>query len=339
MRIAFMGFRHGHIMGLYNAALTHPRVNVVAACEEDPSTADAIRTAGKIRLTHERYDRMLEEVEIDAIAVGDYFSKRGPVIIRALEAGKHVLADKPICTSRAELARIERLATEKHRSVGCLLDLRESGAFRAMRRMIRERLIGDVHTVAITAQHPLNLANRPKWYFEPGMHGGTINDIAIHALDLVPWMTGEKLVEVIAARAWNARLPQHPDFQDAAQFLIRLGNNGSLFGDVSYLSPDGLAYSAPQYWRVTAHGTDGMIETRLGSKTLLLAQASDKSPRVVPADPDQTNGCLDAFLNEADSAPGGNGLTMQDVFKASRCALVAQEAADHQRAYVSLEQE
>src|SRR5690348_2428894 len=166
MRLAFMGFRHGHIMGLYNSASTHPRVKIVAACEEDPETIQALRSAGKVQLTHDNYEKMLAKVECDAVAVGDYFAKRGPVIIRALESGKHVLADKPICTSLDDLSRIEQLSRERKRVVGCLLDLRESGAFRTMRRLIGEGAIGDAQTVHVTAQHPLNYANRPKWYFE-----------------------------------------------------------------------------------------------------------------------------------------------------------------------------
>jgi predicted dehydrogenase len=338
MRLAFMGFRHGHIMGLYTAAKSHPRVEVVAACEADPATAEALGSAGTVQLSHTNYESMLREVDCDAVAIGDYFSRRGPQIVRAIEAGKHVLADKPICTSLEDLSRIEQLAKEKKRVVGCMLDLRESGAFRTMRRLIGEDAIGDVHTVIVTAQHPLNYPNRPKWYFEDGKHGGTINDIAVHAIDLVPWMTGRKLREVVAARAWNARLPQHPNFQDAAQFMLRLDNNGSVFGDASYLSPDGLAYSAPQYWRFTVHGTGGMIETKLGAKTILLAQPADKAPREILADADQHNGCLDAFLNEVDGKPSNGELSTQDVFRASRHALLAQQAADQNKTLVPMEQ-
>ncbi len=337
MRLAFMGFRHGHIMGLYNSASDHPRVKIVAACEEHPETIQSVRSAGKVQLTHENYEKMLAEVECDAIAVGDYFAKRGPVIIRALESGKHAISDKPICTTLDDLSRIEKLAKEKKRAVGCLLDLRESGALRTMRRLIHEGAIGEVQTVLVTAQHPLNLSIRPKWYFEEGKHGGTINDIAIHAIDLIPWMTARKLAEVTAARAWNSRVPEHPKFQEAAQFYLRFDNNGAFFGDVSYLSPDGLAYSAPQYWRITVHGTGGVIEGKLGGKSVALAQSADKAPREIPADPDVYQGCLNAFLNEVDGKPAQGELTTADVIRASRHSLLAQQSADVNRPHISLE--
>jgi predicted dehydrogenase len=197
-----------------------------------------------------------------------------------------------------------------------------------MQRLVREGAIGEVHTVLFTAQHPLMLGTRPAWYFEPGKHGGTINDIAIHATDLIPWLTGREIVDVVAARAWNARLPQHPQFQDAAQVMLRLDNNGSAFGDVSYLSPDDIGYTAPQYWRVTCHGTEGFVEAAYNSKSVSLAGRGDKMVRDIPLDPAKPDGCLEAFINEIAGRIEPGVLTTADVLKASRVALLAQHAAD-----------
>ena len=328
MRLAFIGFRHGHVMGLYKGAVAHAGVDVVAACEEDPQAAATLRAAGAVTLTHERMDDVLHDVDCDAVAIGDYFARRGEIAIRALEAGKHVIADKPICTRLDELEKIGHLAAGKGRAVGCLLDLRDTAVFRTMRRIIREGSIGEVQTVLFTAQHPLMFGTRPGWYFEPDKHGGTINDIAVHATDLIPWLTGREIVDVIAARAWNARLPQHPHFQDAAQVMLRLDNNGSAFGDVSYLSPDELQYTAPQYWRVTCHGTDGVVEAAYNSKSVGLAGRGDKSVREMALDSAKPDGCLEAFMNEIAGRIEPGTLTTAEVLRASRVALLAQQVAD-----------
>ena len=155
-----------------------------------------------VQLTHNSYDDIWQNVDFDAVAVGDYFSRRGELIIAALSAGKHVLADKPVCTNLNELDQIEALAAKKRRALGCLLDLRDHGGYLATRKLIANGEIGQVHTLTFLAQHPLILGKRPSWYFEPGKHGGTINDIGVHAIDLIPWMTGRSIVEVTAA-AWN----------------------------------------------------------------------------------------------------------------------------------------
>jgi predicted dehydrogenase len=328
MRFAFIGFRHGHIMGFYKAARDDARVKVVGASEDHKPTADELRAAGTVALTHDNYRRMLEEVDCDAVAVGDYFARRGEIVIAALEAGKHVIADKPICTSLGELDRIEKLCKEKSRQLSALLDLRDSGALRTMRRLIGEGLIGEVHTANFTAQHPLFLGKRAAWYFEEGKHGGTLNDIGIHATDLIPWMTGLAIKRVVAGRAWNARVPQFPHFQDAGQLMLELDNGGGVLGDVSYLAPDGIAYSAPQYWRITCHGSDGVLEGNYGARQVYLATRADKAVRTIEAEADDAMGRLNEFLAAVNrsSAPGSLGTA--ELLTASRAALTIQQCAD-----------
>lgn len=324
LRLAFVGFRHGHIMSLYDAAGKHPRIEIVGACEEDAHAAEEIRRQGKVNLTHTDHRAMLDCVECDAVGIGDYYAARGPLIIEALTSGKHVISDKPVCTSELELARIASLCREKRRRLSCLLDLRSFAPFRTARRLISEGTIGTIHTVAFSAQHPLLFGRRPGWYFEPGKHGGTINDIAIHAFDAIPWITGRQLSTVTAARAWNARLPQHPHFQDAAQLMLTLDNGGGVLGDVSYLAPDACGYAIPQYWRMTFHGEGGMVECNLSS--VQLATHDDKALRTIDLDPPMENAALEAFL--AEIAGDEASPSTDEVLRASAIALAVQRAAD-----------
>lgn len=336
LKLAFFGFRHAHIMGLYKSARQHPRVEVVAAVEEDPGTAEQLRTAGAVELTHARYDDVTRKVEYDAVAVGDFFGRRGELVINALESGKHVLADKPICTDLAEYERISALAASTRRAIGCLLDLRDHGSYITMRRLIRDGAIGTVHTISISAQHPLMPGKRPAWYFEPGKHGGTINDIGIHAVDLIPWLTGRTVIQATAARAWNARMPQFPHFQDAAQMMLTLDNDGGAMGDLSYLAAEGVGYAADQYWRVTCHGDSGVVEASYNTKSVSLARSSDAVPQAIPSDPGNPTGCLDAFLDEVAQEHREDALTTRDVLDASRRTLLIQRAADQKLRNVSL---
>ena len=336
MFLAFIGFRHNHVIGLYNAARAHSEVEVVAAAEDDAGTVERLKREVKVKLTHSDWRDVIEKTNCDAIAVGDYFSRRGQIIIAALKAKKHVISDKPICTKLDEIDEIERLAREHSLVVSAQLDLRDSGAFLTARRLIREGAIGEVQTIHITAQHPLLLDKRPRWYFEPGKQGGTINDIGIHATDLIPWLTGRRLKEVVAARAWNARLPEFPQFQDAAQFMLKLDNGGGVICDVSYLAPDGIAYTAPQYWRVTCHGSEGMLEAKYMSPTIQLARSTDTSVQSVPCDADIKDGRLAFFLRQVRGETNDGDLTTADVIRASRDALIIQQAADQNRTNLPL---
>jgi len=329
LRMAFAGFRHGHILELYRLARERDDVSVVGACEGHGPTRDELAAGGRVELTCGDVDELFASVAFDALAVGDCYGRRGELLIRALEAGRHVISDKPICTRLSELDRIAELAAAGGLAVGCQLTMRDAGNFIALRRAVRDGRIGEVHTVDFQGQHPLARGSRPGWYFEAGMHGGTINDLAAHAMDMIPWATGRRIVEVVAARAWNARLAEVAFFQDAAQMMLRLDNGGGVLGDVSYLTPDSFAYKVPCYWRFTLHADGGLAETSATADGVTLWPAGAETPeRVAPGAP-RTGGHLQDFLDEVAGRPAAEGaLTTSDVLAAARTALLAQKAAD-----------
>ncbi len=333
IRIAFAGFRHEHILGIYDLAGQCDDVEIAAACEEDAPTRERLELSGRVKLTYDSYDQMYRQVDFDVLAVGDYYARRGEIAIRALEAGKHVISDKPICTKLEQLDRITELVREKNLSVGCQLDLRSGGNFLALREVVRSGRIGEVHAIYFNGQHPLARSVRPEWYFQPGKQGGTINDISVHALDIIPWLTGRRIVSITSARAWNARLSDPDWFQDGAQLMLKLDNDGGVIGDVSYLTPENFAYNIPCYWRFTLHGDAGLAETSAVADGVTLYSNDSDSPQHVQPATAREAGHWEDFLNEVRglSPRGGDkgeALTTADVLSASRAALLSQRAAD-----------
>jgi len=331
LKFAFIGFRHGHIFGLYEFVKQQPAFAVTGACEEHTQTAVRLHREGKVQFTHDRYTAMLDEVECDVVAVGDYYGRRGRLIIEALRRGKHVVADKPICTCLAELAEIEQLARKNRLSVFCQLDMRGFGQFLKARELVRAGTIGEIHAIHVTGQHPLLLDSRPGWYFEKGKHGGTINDIAVHAFDFIPWLTGLRFSEVVGARTWNAFATPHRQFKDAAQFLLKMNNGAGVFGDVSYFIPDSHGYTLPQYWRTTLYGRAGIIEIGANLTGVWLARAGKKTTQSIPALPAQPFYYMEALTREMTGQKAGLALTTREVLDASRLALRVQQAADRNR--------
>jgi len=336
LKIAFVGFRHGHILDLYNRAKDAEEMEIVGACEEHDATRAELAAAGYVEVTHDNFDDMLAGVDCDVIGIGDYFARRGRLAVRALEAGKHVIADKPLCTDPDEAGEIERLAKEKGLKVGCMLSLRSLPQFIGVRNVIRRGDLGEIHAVAFGGQHPLNLASRPGWYFEPGKHGGTINDIGIHAIDLIPWITGLKFKTVNAARCWNAFAPEFPHFKDAAQMMLTMDNGCGVLGDVSYFMPNSQGYSNPLYWRMTFFGRKGIAETSCNSEGITVMLDGAENP-VTEALPEGTSGgYLSDFLSDIRGEPRKDGLDTETVLRATRTTTAIQKAADEGARDVSL---
>jgi len=326
-RFAFIGFRHAHILDLLAGVNEHADAEVVACCEEDAATRDELKAKGRVTITHSDFAAMLREVACEVVAIGDYYARRGSLAIAALRAGRHVLSDKPLCVTLDELNEIEALAAERKLAVGLQLDSRDYPAFRALREIIRSGEIGEVCTIRIDGQHPLLLGTRPAWYFEPDKHGGTINDIAIHAFDFVPWLTGLEWREIDAARTWNAKARDFPHFNDCAQLMATLSNGAGVLADFSYVAPDQLGYVLPQYWQVLVHGTRGLIETHLQADQVTIVTDASAKPESHVVGEKRKRGYLEDFLAElrGDSDPAR--LTTAQCLRASRLALEAQHKA------------
>lgn len=325
LRIGFVGFRHPHIYSLHVKAAEMDDVQVVAACEEDDATrAEAV--ARGVKMTHPLADDLIGDDTCDVVAIGDYYSRRGSLALQALTAGKHVILDKPLCTSLAELDEIERLAGERNLKVGCMLTMRDSRPMNGLRDLIRVGTIGEVKAISFGGQHPLNLGSRPAWYFEPDKHGGTINDIAIHAIDAIPWMTGLQFKLVNSARCWNANASQYPDFRDGAQMMLTMDNGCGVLGDVSYFMPSKGGYSLPFYWRTTIFGEKGILEVAETSDEIIVALDGVLEARELPEV--KSSGYFTGFLKDIRGEAVDEDLDTGAVIKATRTALKIQKAAD-----------
>jgi predicted dehydrogenase len=328
LRIAIVGFRHGHILDLYRRVMENPALQLVATCEEDEATRVQMQAQGQVSVSHTNYEEMLSSVNCDVVAIGDYFSKRGSLAIRALQQGKHVISDKPLCTSLDELASIAQLASSNHLCVGCMLDMRDGGIFIRVRNLVRQGVLGEIQAISFNGQHPLFWGQRAHWYFEPGKHGGTINDIGIHAFDAIPWITGLEFTQVNAARCWVAHPELCDTFASAGQVMLTMSNGCGVLGDVSYLTPDSFAYRNPQYWRVTLWGSKGVLETSLTSDGITLAINGESALRTESSANGNPGGYLSSFLHDIAGTSSAGELDTAQVLAAARVALQVQRAAD-----------
>ena len=328
LKIAFAGFRHSHIFSLYDLARESAELEIVGACEDHGQTRAEVQAKGSAVITHDHIEKMLDEVDCDIVATGTYFARRGQVLIKALECGKHVIADKPLCTGMDDLYRIEELSRAEDLKVGCMLTMRDSGQFIGVRELIRAGCIGAIHAITFGGQHPLLLGSRAEWYFEEGKHGGTITDIGIHAIDALPWITGLKWTKINAARCWNAFASEYPHFADAGQMMLEMENSCGVLGDVSYFAPDRAGYRMPYYWRTTFWGRDGVIETATTSKEIHMLGKDDEEVQILPLAPAQKGGYLRAFLADIAGETPHNSLDTAAVLHSARQVIRIQQAAD-----------
>ena len=223
------------------------------------------------------------------------------------------------------MAEIAGLAAAGNLKIGCMLDMRYGPYAGPLRDLLAAGVLGDIKSISFGGQHPLMYGTRPSWYFEEGKHGGVINDIAIHGMDMIAFATGLTLKTVLAARCWNAFAREEPNFLDSAQFMLELSNGAGVIADVSYASPNSCGYSLPFYWRFLIWGSKGVVEFGVASRDLLVALDGDEGVRTMPGC-DSSRDYLKDFVGDVRGE--GSGLQTADVIRATQDTLAIQKAAD-----------
>lgn len=322
MNIAFAGLKHSHIFVLYNLAQQNENFNVIGAFEGDANYAQKAKEAG-LECNYKTFDELLNDKDVDVVALGGAFGERGEMAEKALKAGKHVIADKPLCTSLKQLEKIEAAAKKSGKKVSCMFTMRfDESKILAAKKLYESGALGEINNVIFSGHHPLQYGRRPMWYFEKGLHGGVINDIAIHAIDILSFAFGLNIDTLNSARCWNKYAMEQPEFKDCGQVMLTASNGAGIIGDVSYAIPDGIEFGYENYWRFQIFGTLGVLDFSLNSDKAVYYLKGDATPHALENVP--TQNYLDDFYNLV-NGKDNIILTPEEVFAATRTTLEIQK--------------
>lgn len=259
-RFAAIGLDHRHIYHLVGELIA-AGAECAGYCPQtsDPRVLAGFRERFPALLAIDR-KILLDDPSIGVICCAAIPCDRAGIAIDAMRLGKDVMVDKPGLTTLAQLEAVKACVAETGRIFSvCFSERFVVPASEVAAKLVADGAIGKVvHTVGL-GPHRLNRTIRPAWFFEPGSYGGILVDIASHQIDQFLFYTGLPDAEVVASGIANHALPEHPDFSDFGEILLR-GDGASGYIRVDWFTPDGL----PSWGdgRLTILGTDGFIELR-----------------------------------------------------------------------------
>jgi predicted dehydrogenase len=196
---------------------------------------------------------------------------------------------------------------------------------RKAKEIFQSGRLGKIKNVSFSGQHCIDYAHRPTWYFEKGKHGGTINDLAIHGIDLLRDIAGLEITSIDGVRNWNAYAIHHPDFKDSAVFMARLTGDAELLADVSYSGPSQV-FSMPTYWNFKFWCEKGMLTFCLIDGNVYIYEEGKEVCQTEAGIP-TTDTCLSDLIQEIQT--NANALT-ESVIASTRSALWVQSVADQE---------
>jgi predicted dehydrogenase len=199
------------------AALVRPArqidgVEVVAVAARDRGRADAFSRKHGIGRVHDSYDALVADPEVDAIYNPLPNGLHGRWTIAALEAGKHVLCEKPFTANATEAEEVAAVAERCDRVVMEAFHYRYHPLAERLRAVVADEL-GAVRTIETSMCFPLPRFADIRYQFD--LAGGALMDAGCYAVHLARVLGGEP--EVLAATA----LRRDPDVDRAMAATVR----------------------------------------------------------------------------------------------------------------------
>ena len=181
-------------------ALAHLKdARVVAAAEPDAARLKSVADRFGIAQRFTDYRALLDRNDVDAIAVLTPTGSHPEIGLAALDAGKHVLMEKPLALTLDECDRlIAGGAHSTKKSVVCF-NLRWHRLVRRARAFIATGALGRIKAIRSTFAHYRLGFDAPDWHRKLALGGGvTLND-GVHHFDLWRWLLGSEVTRIFAA--------------------------------------------------------------------------------------------------------------------------------------------
>lgn len=243
----------GSISGEHLKGLTEARedVRIVAVCDVSEERAKSV--AGQVGAkAYTDYRDLLSDPDIEAVDLPLPHNFHFEVAKAALEAGKHVLLEKPMAPTIAECEALTALASEKGLTLGVAENTPFVPAYLEAKALLDSGALGTPRLVRtlIYGSEVHRLRDRSNWKGRAaGSIGGAIFDAGPHTFFLLNWMFGE----IEAIRGVTAKLVEEAEVEDNALVSGRL-SSGALFSSE-------FTFTAEIPWgeRLEIYGSEGSV--------------------------------------------------------------------------------
>ncbi|MCC6697548.1 MAG: Gfo/Idh/MocA family oxidoreductase [Candidatus Hydrogenedentes bacterium] len=227
--------------------------HVELAAFADPAMARHREVAGAFPglRGYRSYQDMLKAEDLDVVSVCTPNSYHANATIAALEAGCHVLCEKPIATTLKEADRMIAGARAARRKLMVGFTHRLYSGPGTCHEMLAKKSVGKPFMIRVRFAHggPYPGWAKDKWFYDPKLAaGGAMLDMGIHAIDLCLWLMGP--IAAVSAKA--ATLVKKIAVDDNAVLLLEFASGALGYIEVGWTSK-------PGFVGFEIYGTEGSL--------------------------------------------------------------------------------
>jgi len=246
-----------------------PDADLVAVCDVDPKRLAERSPEFAPARAYRDYRKMFEKESLNAVSVAVPNDLHCPITCDALNAGIHVLCEKPMALNAREAKRMRDLAKRKRRKLMIHFNYRWGREARALKAFVDAGELGRVYWGRTRWLRSRGFPGLGGWFTRKKRSGGgPLIDLGVHRVDLALWLMGyPKPVSVSAAvydhlsRRSARKQKKHCDIEDLATALVRFKDGATLVVEASWdLNGERLEDQLTEIY-----GTDGgIIHRNLG---------------------------------------------------------------------------
>lgn len=222
-------------------------LSLVAICDKNPVCAEKAKGDYPDVDTYTNMKEMLDRDDIDMVSVVTPHSSHAVIVIECLNAGKHVVVEKPMCITVAEATNMIETAKKVKRTLAVFHNRRHDGNVRAIKEVIDQGLIGDVFHIELSA---CGYGEPGGWRSQKEVSGGGLYDWGSHAIDWVLHIIPSKMIQVTGF--FHKLVWHNVSAEDQEQAIILFEN-----GTVASIMQSSIAYAGKPLWYIL--GTKGAI--------------------------------------------------------------------------------
>lgn len=255
-------------------------VEIVAVCDINEERALEIGKEYSAK-AYTDYKELLADKDIDAVSVCTPNYLHAPISIDALNAGKHVLCEKPMATSSEEAAQMIEAAEKNGKKLMIGHNQRFVKSHQKARELIKSGEVGKIYSFRSAFGHggpeQWSVDGKESWFFQKEKAFiGAMGDLGVHKTDLLRYVLGEEFVEVGAFVETNAK--DFADVDDNAVCVLKTDSGviGTLAASWAYTSKEDnstVIYGEkailrledhPQYSLIVQYATGEIVNYELG---------------------------------------------------------------------------
>ena len=238
LKVGCVGLNVGrHHLTMYQQC---PEAEVWAICDLNRELLKTRQKEFSVPHAYTDLGRMLKNRELDAVSVAVGNALHAPLSIRCLNAGKHVLCEKPMACNTAEALEMADAARKARKTLMIHFNTRFGPEAHLMHAIAASGQLGQIYFARTGWHRQRGVPNRPTFTTKKHAGAGALVDIGVHRLDLALWCMGYPPIQSVSAQveskfAHEVHAAGVPfDVDDFASAYVRFANGATLTFEVSW---------------------------------------------------------------------------------------------------------